>query len=324
MRELLIAIVGPTAIGKTGLALDLAQKLNGIIVNADSRQIYQYMDIGTAKPSIAERSMVPHRLFDIIGPDEDFSIATYQEMAYKTIEDIHKQGKLPFLVGGSGQYVWGVLEGWNIPRVPPNAKIRRDLSNRAKTEGNMAIHRELEEIDPRSAKQIDPRNVRRVIRALEVYQLTGKRFSDLKVKDPPEWDILIIGLTCERTELYRRIDDRVEMMIEDGFVREVRDLLDRGYSLDLSSMSSLGYREIGKYLEGEIDLVDAIDRIKYETHRYARQQYTWFRSDDDRIHWFESRDDAAQFTLRSVKELMANNDQPVADQEQPTALEPGI
>ena len=283
----LIAIVGPTAAGKTEVSLKLAQQVNGEIINADSRQVYRHMDIGTAKPIAAERTQVPHHLFDFIDPDEDFSLALYQDKANEAIIDIHNRGKVPVLVGGSGQYVWAILEGWSVPEVPPSPEIREELESRAKAEGGDVLYWDLQEVDPEAANQIDPRNIRRVIRALEVCRVTGKRFSELRIKTPPDFNTQIVGITAQRDELYRRIDERVDRMIERGFVEEVRGLLARGFPLSLPSMSSLGYQEIGRYLNGELDLPEASQQIKYTTHRFARRQYTWFRLNDERIRWFD-------------------------------------
>ncbi|MDY6912081.1 MAG: tRNA (adenosine(37)-N6)-dimethylallyltransferase MiaA [Chloroflexota bacterium] len=287
----LLAIVGPTATGKTGLALKLAREFDGEIVNADSRQVYRHMDIGTAKPTPAEQAKASHHLFDVVDPDEDFSLALYQELVYVAINDIHDRGKLPMLVGGSGLYIWAVLEGWSIPKVPPHPQFRRELEARAISEGTDALHLELQSIDPEAATQIDSRNLRRVIRALEICQATGKRFSDLKKKNPPDFDTHIFGLTAEREELYRRIDLRVDRMVQEGFIEEVQGLIARGYSLELPAMSSLGYREIGRFLSGDLDLSEGCQQIKYATHRFARHQYAWFRLKDERISWFDSVDE---------------------------------
>ncbi len=287
MSKSLIAVVGPTAVGKTGLAIELAQRLHGEIVGADSRQIYRYMDIGTAKPTPQERQAVPHHLIDFVDPDEDFSLALFKDLAMKAIGDIHQRGKLPLLVGGSGLYVWAVLEGWRIPEVSPDPQLRHRLQEKAEAEGPDALFAELERLDPQAAKKIDPRNVRRVIRALEVCKSTGKPFSGYQQKNMPSFETLIIGLTSERDQLYWRINARVDQMIEAGFVGEVQGLLDRGYSIELSSMSSLGYREIIKYLYGKLTLPKASERIKFETHRFARHQYAWFKLNDPRIHWFD-------------------------------------
>jgi len=282
----IVAIVGPTAAGKTELALSLAQAFNGEIVNADSRQVYRYMDIGTAKPSPREQKSVPHHLIDIVDPDEDFNLALYQPLAYGAIEDIQKRGKLPLLVGGSGLYVWSVLEGWQIPQVPPDPAFRSQLQDRADREGIDGLYQELQKIDPAAAGKIDRRNVRRVIRALEVCQATGS-FSQFEGKNPPEFETFLFGLTTNRDELYRRIDKRVDHMMEQGFVEEVKGLMSKGYEFNLPAMSSVGYRQIGKFIQGEAGLHSAIEQTKFETHRFARHQYAWFRLDDSRIRWFD-------------------------------------
>lgn len=282
----LVAIVGPTGIGKSRLALKLTQNFNGEIVSADSRQVYRYMDIGTAKPSLEERALAPHHLIDIINPDEEFSLAQYQSLAYRTIEAIHQRGKLPLLAGGSGLYVWAVLEGWQIPRVAPDLEFRQEMEQRAASAGIESLRQELVKVDPAAAQKIDPRNVRRVIRALEVQRKTGSSFSRLQAKKAPSFHALIIGLTTSREELYRRIDMRVGQMMEHGLVAEVEKLARMGYDFSLPAMSSIGYRQIGMYLKGEIRLPAAVQQIKFETHRFVRHQYAWFRLNDKRIHWF--------------------------------------
>ncbi len=284
----LVAIVGPTGAGKSRLALDLARAFDGEIVSADSRQVYRYMDIGTAKPGRQELSLIRHHLVDILSPDEDFGLAQYQQLAYEAIEDIQKRGKLAILVGGSGLYVWAVLDGWRIPKAAPDLKLRRELEKVESSE----LYRELAKVDPVAAQRIDPRNVRRIIRALEVYRDNEVPFSQLQLKAKPLPNILIIGLTADRAELYRRIDQRVEEMIERGLVDEVKGLLDKGYDLALPAMSGIGYKQIAMYLKGELSLADAIQQIKFETHRLVRHQYSWFRLKDDRIRWFDIEKEA--------------------------------
>jgi len=283
----LIAIVGPTGIGKSRLALRLAGLYQGEIVSADSRQVYRYMDIGTAKPTPQELDRIPHHLIDIINPDEDFSLAVYQEMAYRAIHDIHRRGKLPFLVGGTGLYVKAVLEGWQIPGVSPDPEFRYNIEKRASERSIDELYEELVAADPDAAAKIDRRNVRRVIRALEVRAKAGKAFSKLGRKKAPAFISFIIGLTAGRAELYRLVDRRVDEMIERGFVREVENLLKMGYDLDLPSMSGIGYRQVGQFLKGELTLEAATRKIKTETHRFIRHQYAWFRPDDEKIHWFD-------------------------------------
>ena len=283
----LIAIVGPTGIGKSRLALHLAGRFRGEIVSADSRQVYRYLDIGTAKPTPQELSHIPHHLINIVNPDDDFSLAQYQELAYKAIEDVNRRNRLPFLVGGSGLYVKAVLEGWQVPGVSPDREFRYNREKRASESGVDELYEELVRVDPEAARKIDRRNVRRVIRALEVHARTEKPFSSLGQKKAPAFDSFIIGLTADRAALYCTVDCRVDEMIERGLVREVENLLKMGYHLDLTSMSGIGYRQVGQYLNGELALEAAIQKIKTETHRYIRHQYAWFRLTDDRIHWFD-------------------------------------
>ncbi|MBE9512978.1 MAG: tRNA (adenosine(37)-N6)-dimethylallyltransferase MiaA [Chloroflexi bacterium] len=288
----LIAIVGPTGIGKSQLALRLAQTFNGEIVSADSRQVYCFMDIGTAKPSLEELSLVPHHLISVINPDEDFSLAQYQRLACQAISDIQQRQKLALLVGGSGQYVWSMVEGWGVPRVPPDPGFRRSLEERAAKGGKSELYQELVKVDPAAALKIDPCNVRRVIRALEVYRSTGIPLSQLKRKKAPPFDALIIGLTAGRAGLYRRIDLRVDNMIERGLVAEVEKLLNMGYVLKLPAMSGIGYKQVGMFLKGKLALAAAIQQIKFETHRFVRHQYAWFRLKDNRIKWFDIDSDS--------------------------------
>jgi tRNA dimethylallyltransferase len=284
----LVAIVGPTGIGKSKLAIRLAQNFDGEIVSADSRQVYCKLDIGTAKPGPQELSLVPHHLIDIVNPDEDFSLAQYQELAWQAITDIQKRGKLPLLVGGSGLYVWSILEGWKTPQVPPDAEFRHSLEQKVADLGREKVYQELMEVDPVAAQSIEPSNVRRVIRALEVYNKAGVPFSRLQNKqETTAYDTLIIGLTTNRQELYRRIDLRVDGMIKQGLVDEVKKLVNKGFNFNLPAMSGIGYKQIGMYLRGELTLPTAVQQIKFETHRFVRQQYTWFRLKDKRIKWFD-------------------------------------
>jgi len=284
----LVAIVGPTAVGKSELALHLARTVPSEVVNADSRQVYRYMDIGTSKPTSSQRASVPHHLIDVVNPDDDFNLAMYRQLATEAIEAIQEKGKLPLLVGGSGLYIWSLVEGWGIPQVPPNAELRSKLEARARQEGNYALFAELNRIDSLAATKIHPSNTRRVIRALEIYQVTGQAPSQLWHNEAPSFPVLIIGLTLERSELYRRIGRRVDNMITTGLVSEVMSLLKKGYSLNLPSMSGIGYKQIGQFVQGQLDLAVAIEQTKYETHRLLRHQYAWFHLSDERIHWFDA------------------------------------
>jgi tRNA dimethylallyltransferase len=282
-----IAIVGPTAVGKSELALQLAQCFSLEIISADSRQVYRYMDIGTNKPSPAETAAVPHHVIDVVEPDQDFSLAMYHQLAFEALKAIRQKDKVPLLVGGSGLYVWSLMEGWRIPQVPPDREMRGRLESRAEQDDSQSLYRELQAIDPAAAERIDPSNIRRIIRALEIYYATGQPPSQLQRKEKPGFSILVIGLTQERSELYRRIDERADKMIQRGLVEEVEELLRKGYSPSLPSMSGIGYKQIGQFLRGEMTLPEAVDKMKYETHRLARHQYAWFRLSDSRIRWFD-------------------------------------
>ncbi|MEK7354651.1 MAG: tRNA (adenosine(37)-N6)-dimethylallyltransferase MiaA [Chloroflexota bacterium] len=296
----LVAIIGPTASGKSQLALRLAQQFNGEIVSADSRQVYRLMDIGTAKPGGDEMSIIPHYLIDIINPDEDFSLAQYQQLAYQSIADIQQRHKLPLLVGGTGQYLWAVVEGWKIPEVAPDLEFRQRLEGRAAQGETDQLYQELAQIDPDAAQRIDRRNVRRVIRALEVARNSEVSSTQPQLKISPPFNTLIIGLTTERKELYRRIDQRVDRMIEQGLVDEVKRLVEMGYDMALPSMSGIGYKQLGQYLGGELTLEAAVQQIKTETHRLVRRQYNWFRLKDERIKWFDIGDAKAEAEIMAL------------------------
>jgi len=283
----LVAVIGPTGIGKSRLALHLANAFDGEIVSADSRQVYRFMDIGTAKPAPRELSLVPHHLVDFINPDEDFSLGQYLRLARQAIEDIFERVRQPFLVGGTGLYVKAVLEGWQVPEVSPDRDFRYNREKSA-SEGNIdVLYEELVAADPDAAAKIDRRNVRRVIRALEVHARAGTAFSQLGRKITPAFSQLIIGLTTDRAELYRIVDRRADDMFAIGLVREVENLQKMGYSPGLPSMSGIGYKQVGQYLKGELTLEEATQKMKTETHRFIRHQYAWFRLDDQRINWFD-------------------------------------
>ena len=300
----LIAIVGATGIGKSTLALKIADSLNGEIINADSRQVYRYMNIGTAKPSTNDFSKVRHHLFDVADPDDPFNLAIYLGKARKTVEEIRAKRKLPILVGGSGLYVWGLIDGLVIPAVPPDLHFRADLEMDVKHHGYKALYQRLEEVDSVAAMTIDPRNVRRVIRALEVFEKTGMPFSSQLGKNPIDYPVFIIGLSAPRVLLYQRIDDRVEKMMDMGFLNEVEDLLGRGYSLDLPSMLSVGYKQIGMYLRGECSVADAVELTKTGSHRLARHQGAWFKSIDPRITWFDITKDCDGLLIKRAEEFI--------------------
>ena len=298
--DALIAIVGPTAVGKTALALHLAQALEGEIVSADSRQFYRGMDIGTAKPTPAERDRVPHHLVDVADPDETVGLAAFLELAHAAIGDIHARGKLPLLVGGTGQYVRAIVEGWRVPRVPPDPALRAELGVRAERDGTESLYAQLASLDPIAAKRIDPRNVRRVVRALEVTLLTGRPISDQQGKEPPPSRILQVGLTMERAALYARADQRLEGMITAGLADEVRHLVKAGYGWHLPALSGLGYVQFRPYIEGDGSLEEVTVEIRRATRRFIRHQYNWFPSNDRAIRWF----DTTEATKEQVEALV--------------------
>ena len=282
----LLAIVGPTGAGKSALALTLARRHNGEIVNADSRQVYRGMNVGTAKPSPGDRAGIPHHLYDVADPDDEFSLAHFLRLARDAIADVHRRGALPVLVGGTGQYTWALLEGWETPHAPPRPGLRAELTALAERDGYAALHRRLERVDPEAAARIEPRNVRRVVRALEVHAATGVPLAQARGKRPPPYDALVLGLDApSRSELHRRLDARVERMLAAGWVEEVRRILAAGYSPDLPSLSGMGYRELARHLAGEITLEEASRQIRTAHHRLVRRQYAWFKPADPRIRW---------------------------------------
>jgi tRNA dimethylallyltransferase len=302
----LVVIVGSTAVGKTALAIEVAGVLNGEIISADSRLFYRGMDIGTAKPSLAERRGIPHHLIDVVEPDDTFSLAVFQREVARLSDEIRRRGSLPILVGGTGQYVMAVVEGWQAPGVRPAPELRAALLAWAGEIGEDALHSRLARLDPPAAATIDPRNIRRTIRALEVIFTTGRRFSDQRLKALPEQDMLLIGLTCPRPALYARIDGRIEQMLSAGLVEEVRGLIDRGYSPELPAMSAIGYQEIGRYLQGQIDLEEAILLMKRRTRQFVRRQAAWFKPADPRIHWFTPGDRTARDVIDLIRKELAD------------------
>lgn len=291
MLRRLVAIVGPTGTGKSAAALLLAERLGGEIVNADSRQIYRGMDIGTAKPTTAERRRVRHHLYDIRDPREGYSLAEYLADARQAFEAIWARGSFPWLVGGTPQYVWALLENWQVPAVPPDPELRASLQEVADRQGAAALHARLAAVDPAAAARIDPRNVRRVVRALEVFEKTGRPISTWQEKGAPDFEFLLFAIDIPRRELYDRVDERVERMFAAGFVDEVRTLLDAGVPPAAPAMSSIGYREVVAHLQGRSTLAEAIEQTKRATHRLIRSQEQWFRRDDRRITWVRDADD---------------------------------
>lgn len=291
MMRRLVAIVGPTASGKSSMAVELARRLGGEIVNADSRQVYRGMDVGTAKPAVAERRGIRHHLYDIAEPGAGYSLALYRRDARAALDDIWDRSSFAWLVGGTGQYVWALLEDWQVPEVEADEELRTRLREVAEREGANALHAQLEAVDSVAASRIDPHNVRRVIRALEVYEATGRPFSEWQTKGTPDFEYLLFGIDVPKDELHARIDRRVDAMFEAGFVDEVRVLLAGGVPPDAPAMSSIGYRQVVEHLAGDCTLPEAIDATKRATRQLARRQMQWFRRDDRRITWVHDADD---------------------------------
>jgi len=287
MERRLLAIVGPTATGKTEVGMGLAEALDGEIISADSMQVYRGMDIGTAKPTAEQRARVPHHLIDILDPDEAFSVADYQARADAALAAIWKRGRQPILVGGSGLYIRAVLEEMDFSLVPPDPEFRRRLLEEARSKGTRALHEWLAEVDPAAAARIHPNDQKRIIRALEVAESTGGAGSGKVDRErPPRYNSTQFGLTLDREELYRRIEARADRMIAGGLVEEVRGLLERSLGEDLISMKGLGYAQIAPHVRGQISLEEAVSRLKRDTRRFAKRQMTWFRA-DPRIEWID-------------------------------------
>jgi tRNA dimethylallyltransferase len=304
IREIkpLIVFLGPTASGKTDAAIAVTQKVNGEIISCDSRLFYRGMDIGTAKPSPAQLATVPHHLIDIADPDQPISLAVYQEMCIEIIERLHSQDKIPVLVGGTGQYLRAITEAWNIPEQEPDNRIRGVLEKITEDEGKDGLFRYLEILDPEASLSIDKRNIRRVVRALEVIYMTGYRFSKLKSKGNNPYKLIQIGFKWSREELYRRVDLRIDNMFTDGLIQEVAGLLQKGYTTNLPGMSAIGYNEVALYLTGKLTLEETIMLIKRKTRQFVRRQANWFKPDDPEIHWFDPDEDVIDRVLKMIED----------------------
>lgn len=295
----LLVLVGPTAVGKTRLSLEIARRFGCEIISGDSMQVYRGMDIGTAKASAAERQLVPHHLIDIHEPRHPFSVAEFQERVRALIADIASRGKLPFIVGGTGLYVESVCYNFQFTEVGSDPAFRQEQEAFAERFGAQALHEKLRAVDPASAERLHANDIRRVVRALEVFHLSGMTLSAslaAQTKTSP-YDLCLLGLTMERSLLYKRIEERIEQMLADGLVDEVRRLLAAGVPRDATAMQGLGYKELAGYLEGELSLEEAIVLLKRDTRRFAKRQLSWFRHMAD-IHWTDVTDPAkfsAQF-----------------------------
>ncbi len=300
----LVVIVGPTAVGKTEIALQLAERLGAEIVSADSRLFYRGLDIGTAKPTPAEQARVPHHLIDIADITDTWSLPVFQQAAQEAIAGIHSRRRLPLLVGGTGQYVRAVMQGWSVPSQAPDAVLRAALERWAQQVSPAGLHSRLAVIDPLAAGWIDAHNVRRTIRALEVTLRTGKPFSAQRQQLTSPYSLLIVGLKRPRLELYQRVDQRIDAMVAAGFPDEVLSLLQQGYSPDLPALSAIGYREMVAYLKGRLTLEEACRLIKRLTRRFVRHQANWFKETDPHIHWFK----AGPESVNAIEALVHSED----------------
>lgn len=286
-KEKLLVLIGPTAVGKTKLSIELAKKFNGEIISGDSMQIYRGMDIGTAKIEPDEMEGIPHHLLDIRNPDESFSVAEFQELVRAKISDIHSRGKLPMLVGGTGLYIQSVIYDYQFSDAFSDEAFRSSLEEKAQQNGNEYVHELLRQVDPESAERIHPNNLRRVIRAVEVFHITGKTMSEYQEEQEKEllYNVVLVGLTMDREKLYERINLRVDLMMNAGLIEEVKKLHEQGIR-DVQSIQAIGYKEIYEYLDGKIELQEAIEKLKQNSRRYAKRQLTWFRNKMD-VKWFD-------------------------------------
>jgi tRNA dimethylallyltransferase len=296
-----IVIVGPTAVGKTELSIELAKRLDGEIISADSRLFYRGMDIGTAKPTCDQMAIVKHHLIDCADPKEIWSLAVYRHKVYEIIDDIFSRKKVPIIVGGTGQYIRAITEGWELPPQEPNHAMRDILIRWAEEIGKDEMHHMLSIIDPKAAEEIDPTNVRRTIRALEVIFLTGRRFSDQRRKVNPRYDFWVIGLNRPREELYQRIDLRIEEMFKQGLVEETKELMRQGLTASNPNLSAIGYREVVDYLQGDISLEQAKALMRKKTREFVRRQRNWFKPDDTGIHWYEVSKNTMEAILNEMR-----------------------
>lgn len=281
----MISILGPTAVGKSRVAVEIAKKINAEIISADSMQVYRGMDIGTAKLTLEERQDIPHHLIDIRNPDEEWTVSDFVREVKKLKREIVKRGKTPIIVGGTGLYLWALLEGFSFPIAPADKEIRKRLEKQPLS----TLYSRLSTLDPQAVEKIHPNDKKRIIRALEVFELTGVPITKLhriQKKENREEKPVLIGLTLPRDQLYHRIEERVDKMIEKGLIEEVKGLLAKGYSKDLPSFQALGYKEVVEYLEGKQSKEQMIAELKKRTRHFARRQMTWFKRFKN-VKWFE-------------------------------------
>ena len=301
-----LVLVGPTAVGKTEVAIELAQRCGGEIVNADSMQVYIGMDVGTAKPLPADRVHTVFHLLDILRPDDPFSVSEWKVRAEQAMSLMALRGRLPIVCGGTGLYIRALVDDWSLAATPADQEVRRDLQAQATKFGSAFLHAKLAETDPATASRLHPNDTVRIIRALEVQLVTGMAISELQARDRRERasrPVIQVGLTMPRQELYARIDLRVEMMMARGLEAEVEALLAQGYSPELTPMRGLGYKEICAYLRGEMDRQTAIETIKLNTRRFSKRQQTWFRA-DPRIHWIDVSAMSSATVAACITELL--------------------
>lgn len=292
MSNKIVVIVGPTAVGKTYASVELAKKLNTEVVSADSMQIYKYMDIGTAKITESEKNGIEHHMIDLIEPNENYSVSDFKIKAEKIIDDLLLNGKIPIIVGGSGLYVNSLIYDLDFGNAKSNEKIREYYTYYYKEHGEDKLYEKLQKIDPAAAEKIHKNNVKRVIRALEFYDITGYKFSEINTdirKPSKKYDCILIGLSMDRKQLYERINQRVDKMIDEGLIEEVKSLLNKGYDKNLVSMRGIGYKEIIDYLDGNMSIDESINILKRNTRRFAKRQYTWFLK-DEKVKWFDVKD----------------------------------
>jgi tRNA dimethylallyltransferase len=304
-----IVIVGPTAVGKTKVAIKLAQKVNGEIISADSMQIYKYLDIGTAKPTTEEMEGIKHYMIDIVEPDQEYSVAMYKEMALKCIDNVIKNNKIPIIVGGTGLYIKTVVENIEFSETISDWEYRKELSDKAEKEGDEFLHKKLEDIDPEAAAKIHKNDLKRIIRALEVFKYTGKPISyhqQISKQNPSKYEFIMFGLTMNREKLYRRIDQRVNNMIEGGLIQEVKKLIDIGISDKSIAMQGLGYKEMLEYFSGTKTIDEVTDIIKRDSRRYAKRQLTWFRRNAS-INWIDIEEDEKDDALKKIINYLEAN-----------------
>ena len=301
MKPKVVVIVGPTASGKTAVSIELAKNINGEIISAASMQIYKYMDIGTAKPTLDEMQGIKHYMLDVVMPDETFNVAKYKSMAESAIEEILKKGKVPIIVGGTGLYVNTLVDGIEFADVPGDEEYRNELIEKGYREGAMSIYKELEKVDSESAKKIDPNNIRRVARALEIYKVTGKTKTQLDIESRKEvkYDYRLFGMEWDRETLYNRIDLRVDKMIEAGLIDEVRNVTEK-FKISNTAVQGLGYKEVIEFLNGNISYEEMIEKLKLETRHYAKRQLTWFRR-DKRIKWIKPDENATCVIINELQ-----------------------